>query len=83
VNLSSSAGVAGGIPSVRRAVLPVPTPQMIRPGASALRLARALAAAGIDRSAGEVTPMPSLIRLVTRAHRPSARKGSPCSIGVS
>lgn len=43
------------------------TPQTMRPGARALRLLSAAAAAGAERSAGEVTPIPSLIRLVERA----------------
>jgi hypothetical protein len=83
VKRSSSAIVVGSMPSVRRAVLPVPTPQMTRPGASALRLASAAAAAGAERSAGEVTPTPSLMRLVAFAHRPSETNGSPLTIGVS
>lgn len=83
MNSSSAAAVVGGIPSVRRAVFPVPTPQTIRPGASALRLAKALAAAGADRRAGEVTPTPSRIRRVAFAHSARATKGSPCTIGVS
>ncbi|GAA3084187.1 hypothetical protein GCM10020000_83110 [Streptomyces olivoverticillatus] len=80
---SSLAAVVGRMPRVRRAVFPVPTPQMIRPGARALRLASPLAAAGAERSAGEVTPMPSLMRLVAFAHRLKATKGSPWTIGVS
>jgi hypothetical protein len=40
------------MPRVRLAVFPVPTPQMIRPSARALRLANPLAAAGAERSAG-------------------------------
>lgn len=83
VKCSSLAAVVGRIPRVRRAVFPVPTPQMIRPGAKAFRLASPLAAAGAERSAGEVTPMPSLMRLVAFAHRPKATKGSPWTIGVS
>ncbi len=83
VKFSTMAAVVGRMPSVRRAVFPVPTPQMIRPGARALRLANPLAAAGAERSAGEVTPMPSLMRLVAFAHSPRATKGSPWTIGVS
>jgi hypothetical protein len=49
----------------------------------ALRLDTAAAAAGTDRSAGEVTPMPSLIALVVLAHRAKATNGSPFTIGVS
>ncbi|MBI0311495.1 IS4 family transposase [Streptomyces javensis] len=83
VKFSSLAAVVGRMPRVRRAVFPVPTPQMIRPGARALRLASPLAAAGAERSAGEVTPMPSLMRLVAFAHRLKATKGSPWTIGES
>ena len=71
------------MPSVRRAVLPVPTPQITRPGAIALRLDTAAAAAGADRRAGEVTPIPSLITLVALAHSASETNGSPLTIGVS
>lgn len=42
-----------------------------------------LAAAGAERSAGEVTPMPSLMRLVAFAHRLKATKASPWTSGVS
>jgi hypothetical protein len=83
VNFSSVAAVVGGMPRVRLAVFPVPTPQRIRPGARALRLASPLAAAGAERSAGEVTPTPSLMRRVAFAHRLKATKGSPWTIGVS
>jgi hypothetical protein len=48
-----------------------------------LRLANPLAAAGIDRNAGDVTPIPSLMRLVAFAHKASAANGSPWTMGVS
>jgi hypothetical protein len=80
---SSCAMVVGSMPSVRRAVLPVPTPQITRPGAIAFRLDTAAAAAGAERSAGEVTPMPSLIALVALAHNARETNGSPFTMGVS
>lgn len=43
----------------------------------------AAAAAGAERSAGDVTPMPSLIRWVALAQRARVTNGSPCSMGVS
>ena len=49
---------------VRRPVKPVPTPMSMRPGASALRLARAFAATGASLLVGMSTPVPSRIRSV-------------------
>nr|WP_188273932.1 hypothetical protein [Streptomyces sp. CBMA152] len=57
VKFSSADAVVGGMSGVRRAVFAVLAPQMVRPGARALRPAIPLAAAGAERSTGEVTPM--------------------------
>ena len=54
-------------PMVRRAVNPVATPKSIRPGASLLSEARALAVTGAIRLDGIKTPVPSRIRSVCTA----------------
>ena len=56
------------MPSVRRAVLPVPIPKIIRPGASSLIEAIEQAVTGAIREAGLVTPGPRKIFLVFTAH---------------
>jgi hypothetical protein len=55
-------------------------------GIDIARLRRSLArraAAGAERNAGEVTPIPSLILVVALAHSASETNGSPFTIGVS
>lgn len=56
------------MPKVRRAVLPVPIPRIVRPGAKALIDAIAHAVIGAMREAGLVTPGPRKIFLVLTAH---------------
>ena len=59
---SSLASVMAGSPIVRRAVNPVETPKWMRPGASALSEARALAVTGAMRLEGIRTPVPNRMR---------------------
>ena len=58
----------GRAPCVRRAVKPVEMPKSMRPGASAFRLARALAVTGAMRFEGISTPVAR--RIATSARRP-------------
>src|SRR4029077_676757 len=67
----STSSLAAGMPSVRRAVLPVPMPRITRPGASALIDAIEHAVIGAIRDAGLVTPGPRTIFLVLTAHSAS------------
>ena len=71
-----SASLTGPTPIVRRPVKPVEMPKSIRPGASALSEARALAATGAMRLVGISTPVPSLILEVTMAAAPMATNTS-------
>jgi hypothetical protein len=73
---SMSASFTGGRPRVRRAVKPVEMPKSIRPGASALRLARPLAVTGAMRFDGISTPVPRRIRDVFIAAAASATNTS-------
>ena len=57
---------------VRRVVLPVPIPMMVRPGARELIVAMPQADKGAMRDFGLMTPGPSLIVLVRSAHSASA-----------
>ena len=59
-----SASFTGLSPIVRRAVKPVEMPKSIRPGASALRVARPVAATGAMRLDGISTPVPRRIFVV-------------------
>ena len=70
-------------PMARRAVKPVPTPKSMRPGASWLSVASALAVTGAMRLDGTSTPVPSRMRLVWTAAAPMATKQSALSIWVS
>ncbi len=70
-------------PMARRAVKPVPTPKSIRPGASLLSEAKALAATAAMRFDGTSTPVPRRMRLVFTAAAPMATKQSALSICVS
>jgi len=58
---AKSASFIGSWPMVRRAVLPVPTPRKVRPGAIRLMVAMALAVTGAMRNAGMATPGPTRI----------------------
>ena len=62
----------GGRPSTRMAVLPVPTPQKVRPGASALMVAMAAAVTGAGRVPVTATPVPRRMREVRTAAKASA-----------
>ena len=64
---SMSASFTGRSPIVRRAVNPVEMPKSIRPGASAFRVARPLAATGAMRLDGISTPVPRRIFAVCMA----------------
>ena len=66
---SSSDSLAGRLPIERRALLAVPMPRNVRPGASAFRVAIEFAVTGAMRVSGLVTQVPSLIVLVSRAAR--------------
>ena len=68
---------------VRRAVNPVEMPKSMRPGASALSDASALAATGAMRFEGISTPVPRRIRDVCTAAAPIATNMSALSICVS
>ncbi len=70
-------------PMVRRAVKPVPTPKWIRPGASALSEASALAVTGAMRLDGISTPVHSLMRDVCIAAAPMATNMSALRSWVS
>jgi hypothetical protein len=70
-------------PIARRAVKPVPIPKSIRPGASLLSEAKALAAAGAMRFDGTRTPVPRRIHVVFIAAAAIATNGSALSICVS
>ena len=65
----------GGWPSVRIAVLPVPTPKKVRPGASRLIVAMEFAATGASRSDGTATPVPSWMVRVACAASASTAQG--------
>ena len=54
---------------LRIAVLPVPTPKKVRPGARRLMVAIALAVDGATRNPGIATPEPTRIRSVRSATR--------------
>ena len=70
-------------PMARRAVKPVEIPSSMRPGASALTEASALAATGAMRPSGTSTPVPSLIFEVFIAAAAMPTKMSQLSTGVS
>ena len=70
-------------PMARRAVKPVPTPKSMRPGASWLSVASALAVTGAMRLDGTSTPVPRRMRRVLTAAAPMATKQSALSIWVS
>jgi hypothetical protein len=61
-------------PMARRAVKPVPTPKSMRPGASRLSEASALAVTGAMRFDGTNTPVPRRIRRVLTAAAAMATK---------
>ena len=68
---------------VRRAVKPVEMPKSMRPGASALSEASALAATGAMRLEGISTPVARRIRVVCTAAAPIATNMSALSSCVS
>ena len=70
-------------PMARRAVKPVPMPKSMRPGASWLSVASALAVTGAMRLDGTSTPVPRRMRRVLTAAAPMATKQSALSIWVS
>ena len=70
-------------PIARRAEKPVPMPKSMRPGASPLSVANALAVTAAMRLEGTRTPVPSRMREVLRAAAAIATKQSPVIICVS
>ena len=67
----------------RMAVFPVPTPKNVRPGASALMVAMALAVTGAIDNAGMATPGPMAMRLVRSATSASNAQTLERIIGLS
>jgi hypothetical protein len=80
---SSRLSVIAGRPMVRRPVKPVPTAKSMRPGASALSEASALAVTGAIRFEGISTPVPSRMREVCIAAAPMATNSSALRSWVS
>ncbi len=78
-----SASLTAPSPIARRPVKPVPMPKSIRPGASPLSEAKALAATGAIRFDGIRTPVPRRILVVFIAAAAIATNGSALSIWVS
>ncbi len=78
-----SASLTAPSPIARRPVKPVPTPKSIRPGASLLSEAKALAATAAIRFDGIRTPVPRRMRVVFIAAAAIATNGSALSICVS
>ena len=65
------------------AVLPVPTPKNVRPGAIALIVAMAFAVTGAIDRAGMATPGPTAMRLVLSATSASSAQRFERIIGLS
>jgi len=80
---SKSRSVIAPRPMARRPVKPVPRPMSIRPGASLLSEAKALAVTAAMRLEGISTPVPRRMRRVFTAAAPIATKQSALSICVS
>jgi hypothetical protein len=80
---SKAASLIAPMPMARRPVKPVPMPMSMRPGASLLSEAKALAATGAMRLDGISTPVPRRMREVLIAAAPMATKQSALSICVS
>src|SRR6266567_3433538 len=80
---SISASLMALSPMARRAEKPVPMPKSMRPGASPLSVANALAVTAAMRLEGTRTPVPSRMREVLRAAAAIATKQSPVIICVS
>ena len=78
-----SASVTAPRPIVRRAVNPVEMPKSIRPGASLLSEASALAVTGAIRFDGTTTAVPRRIREVSMAAAAMATNTSAFSSWVS
>lgn len=78
-----SSSLTAESPIVRRAVKPVEIPISMRPGASALIDASALAATGAMRPSGTSTQVPSLIFAVCIAAAAMPTNTSQLSIGAS
>ncbi len=78
-----SASLTAPSPIARLPVKPVPMPKSIRPGASLLSEAKALALTAASRFDGMSTPVPSRMRVVFIAAAAIATNGSALSIWVS